>query len=65
MKIGIYTRVSRDDGTQNPENQVQELRGWAERLGGTVVAEYGPEVRGDRGAARAAGSATGRARAPV
>src|SRR5438876_728498 len=44
MKIGIYTRVSRDDGTQNPENQVQELRGWAERLGGTVVAEYGPEV---------------------
>jgi DNA invertase Pin-like site-specific DNA recombinase len=40
LKVGLYARVSRDDGTQTVENQLHELRGWAERLGGTVIAEY-------------------------
>src|SRR5213592_2729562 len=40
MKIGIYGRVSRSDGVQDVQNQLHELRAWAARLGGEVVAEY-------------------------
>src|SRR5207249_2711714 len=39
-KIGIYGRVSRSDGVQDVQNQLHELRAWAARLGGEVVAEY-------------------------
>lgn len=39
MKIGIYCRVSKDDG-QDPQNQLQPLRDFAKALNGEVVSEY-------------------------
>ena len=46
MRIGLYARVSRADGKQDVENQLLELRAWAGRLGGEVVAEYVDRVSG-------------------
>src|SRR5262249_1174948 len=46
MKIALYARVSRNDGVQDVENQLHELRSWAVRLGGDVVAEYVDQVSG-------------------
>src|SRR5438876_3159225 len=40
MRISICCRVSKDDGRQHAINQLDDLRAWAERLGGEVVAEY-------------------------
>lgn len=40
MRIGIYARVSKNDATQNPINQLGALRDYAKALGGDVVAEY-------------------------
>ena len=40
MDICIYCRVSKNDGSQNVENQKIALQEWAKRLGGTIVAEY-------------------------
>lgn len=33
MKIAIYARCSKDDGTQTPENQLLPLRQYAAALG--------------------------------
>lgn len=38
LKVAIYARVSTDD--QTTDNQLRELRAWAERAGHEVVAEY-------------------------
>jgi DNA invertase Pin-like site-specific DNA recombinase len=40
MKIALYARVSKDDGKQDVENQLHELRQFAARSGWTVIAEY-------------------------
>ena len=37
-RVAIYARVS--TGEQTPDNQLQELRGVAERMGWQVAAEY-------------------------
>lgn len=38
LRVAIYARVSTDD--QTTDNQLLELRTWADRAGHTVVAEY-------------------------
>jgi DNA invertase Pin-like site-specific DNA recombinase len=40
MKAAIYARVSTRDKGQNNENQLRELRAFAERLGYTIYEEY-------------------------
>jgi DNA invertase Pin-like site-specific DNA recombinase len=40
MKAGIYARVSKDDGSQTTENQLLELRRFAESQTWTVYREY-------------------------
>ncbi|QQR80952.1 MAG: recombinase family protein [Deltaproteobacteria bacterium] len=48
MKIGIYARISTQDGRQDAENQLTPLRQWAERLGGVVVLEYVDQASGTK-----------------
>ena len=43
MKVFLYARVSKA-GDQTPENQLLELRQWAERAGHSIVEEYIDEV---------------------
>ena len=40
MKIAIYARVSKNDTSQDPQNQVDPLQDYAKALGGEVVEEY-------------------------
>ncbi|MFC1708455.1 recombinase family protein [Candidatus Omnitrophota bacterium] len=40
MKIAIYARVSKNDDSQDPQNQLNPLRDYAKALGGEVVDEY-------------------------
>lgn len=40
MKIAIYARVSKNDESQDPQNQLNPLRDYAKALGGEVVEEY-------------------------
>src|SRR5215472_5773242 len=40
MRLAIYARVSRDDKSQDPENQLRELRAWCDTAGHTVVHGY-------------------------
>lgn len=40
MKVGIYARVSKNDETQDPQNQLNPLRDYAKALGGELVEEY-------------------------
>jgi DNA invertase Pin-like site-specific DNA recombinase len=40
MKTAIYTRVSKNDGSQDPENQLRELRVFCERQGWEIVGVY-------------------------
>lgn len=40
MRTAIYTRVSKRDGSQDPENQLRELRVFCERQGWEVVEVY-------------------------
>jgi DNA invertase Pin-like site-specific DNA recombinase len=40
MKIALYARVSKDDGKQDVENQLHELRQFAKRNGWEIAAEY-------------------------
>lgn len=54
MRIAIYARVSRDDGVQDPQNQLQPLKEWAARLGGEVVAVEVDQVSGKAGSTRPA-----------
>ena len=40
MRVALYSRVSRHDKDQNPENQLIKLREFASRHGWTIVKEY-------------------------
>ena len=40
MKVALYARVSTKDKGQANENQLRELRAFAERLGYSVYKEY-------------------------
>jgi len=40
MKIAIYARVSKNDDSQDSQNQLNPLRDYAKALGGEVVEEY-------------------------
>jgi DNA invertase Pin-like site-specific DNA recombinase len=49
MKTAIYARVSTKDGRQDSENQMRQLRAFAETQGWTVVHEYVDRASGKRG----------------
>lgn len=49
MKTAIYARVSTKDGRQDAENQLRQLRAFAETQGWTVVHEYVDRASGKRG----------------
>ena len=40
MRIALYARVSKDDGKQDTENQLHELREFCSRSGWTIAEEY-------------------------
>lgn len=46
MKVALYARVSLEEGNkddrryQEPENQLEPLREWAQRIGADIVGEY-------------------------
>jgi DNA invertase Pin-like site-specific DNA recombinase len=40
MKTAIYTRVSKNDGKMDPENQLQELKAFCDRQGWEIVEVY-------------------------
>jgi len=40
MRIAIYARVSKNDESQDPQNQINPLRDYAKALGGEIVLEY-------------------------
>ena len=40
MRIAIYTRVSKSDESQDPQNQLTPLRDYAKALTGDIVEEY-------------------------
>jgi DNA invertase Pin-like site-specific DNA recombinase len=40
MRIAIYARVSKNDESQDPQNQLNPLRDYAKALGGEIVEEY-------------------------
>jgi DNA invertase Pin-like site-specific DNA recombinase len=49
MKTAIYARVSTKDGRQDTENQLRQLRAFAETQAWTVVHEYVDRASGKRG----------------
>jgi DNA invertase Pin-like site-specific DNA recombinase len=49
MRTAIYARVSTKDGRQDTENQLRQLRAFAETQGWTVVHEYVDRASGKRG----------------
>jgi DNA invertase Pin-like site-specific DNA recombinase len=49
MRTAIYARVSTKDGRQDSENQLRQLRAFAETQGWTVVHEYVDRASGKRG----------------
>jgi DNA invertase Pin-like site-specific DNA recombinase len=48
MKTAIYTRVSKSDGSQDPENQLRELKTFCERQGWEVTEVYTDFASGSR-----------------
>jgi len=40
MRIALYCRVSKSDDSQDPRNQLEPLRSYANALGGEIVGEY-------------------------
>ena len=40
MKIALYARVSKNDKSQDPQNQIVPLRNYAKALEGKIVEEY-------------------------
>ena len=46
MKTVIYARVSKNDKSQDPENQLKPLRKWGESLGYEIVEEFVDYVSG-------------------
>lgn len=49
MRIAIYGRVSKNDESQDPLNQLNPLRDYAKALGGEVVQEYVDLASGGNG----------------
>lgn len=49
MRVAIYARVSKDDGTQTTENQLLELRRFAESQSWSVYREYVDHESGANG----------------
>jgi len=49
MKIAIYARVSKNDESQTPENQLIPLRDYARALKGEIVKEYVDLASGGNG----------------
>jgi DNA invertase Pin-like site-specific DNA recombinase len=49
MKTAIYARVSTNDGRQDAQNQLRQLRTFAETQGWKVVGEYVDRASGKRG----------------
>jgi len=49
MKIALYCRVSKNDGSQDPANQLNPLRDYARALGGEIVQEYVDMASGSNG----------------
>jgi DNA invertase Pin-like site-specific DNA recombinase len=49
MKAAIYARVSTKDGRQDTENQLRQLRGFADSQNWTVIHEYVDRASGKRG----------------
>ena len=47
-RIAYYGRVSKNDESQDPQNQLNPLRDYAKALGGDVVAEYVDFASGGR-----------------
>lgn len=48
MRISTYGRVSKNDESQDPLNQLNPLRDYAKALGGEIVAEYVDYASGGR-----------------
>src|SRR5215216_2248066 len=48
-RVAIYARVSKDDGSQDAENQLAELRQWCASAGHTIAAEYVDRMSGAKG----------------
>lgn len=40
MKIAIYARVSKNDESHDPQNQLNPLRDYAKAIGGEIISEY-------------------------
>ena len=49
MRIGLYCRVSKNDESQDPQNQLNPLRDFAKALGGEIVGEYIDLASGSNG----------------
>jgi len=49
MRIALYCRVSKNDESQDPQNQLDPLRSYAGALGGEVVGEYVDMASGGNG----------------
>jgi len=49
MKIAIYCRVSKNDESQDPQNQLIPLRNYADALGGEIIDEYVDLASGSNG----------------
>jgi DNA invertase Pin-like site-specific DNA recombinase len=52
MRVAIYARVSTDDKSQDPENQLRELRAWCINSGYMIAHEYVEHESGRKGADR-------------
>jgi DNA invertase Pin-like site-specific DNA recombinase len=48
MRTAIYTRVSKSDGSQDPENQLRELKEYCARQGWEIVEVYTDYASGKR-----------------
>ncbi|SDE86307.1 recombinase family protein [Terriglobus roseus] len=48
MKTAIYVRVSKSDGTQDPENQLRELKAFCSKQGWDLVEVYVDHASGKR-----------------
>jgi DNA invertase Pin-like site-specific DNA recombinase len=49
MRIAIYARVSKNDESQDPTNQLSPLRDYAKALGGEILGEYVDLASGGNG----------------
>ncbi len=50
MRVAIYARVSTDDRSQDPENQLGQLRDWCVAADHQIVAEFVDHASGGKGA---------------